>query len=377
MALVEDIQPVEGFDLSDLDFTSLETSGWELDLDLKYGFDVPVPPTPPASCLPTPVGSPRLTGTETSSSTDVKPSIFDWSQAIMFEAFEDGLDTLDFDMNTPDLDGQLTPPRSPSSPVKDEPSVLLSEPLVHCKSETWASLPVEPEPEVAHINPSMLQAPCTPILAAPLALSTFVSAPVAQTETEEEDIDVETVEEHPFSDAQLLCLNQQLLLQQQQQAMFVPPPFAPLDATIPQFSSMPTANVSPCETPSASSSSGDDVSVASPAKRNRYTPYARPAGPKDPDHKRHTHNLLERRRREDLKTTFDMLSAVVPEVANDARVSKLQILQGATDQIRRLRDMGCHAVAVREALRNENAMLMERLRQMRANMTQKGVQPCV
>lgn len=377
--------------------------------EFKYTFDVP--PTPPASCLPSPKNSPRVSMNEASEGVVEEESgnfsniFFDWSQAVTLEDLEDGSEcSTKFDEGV----CMITPPRSPTSPtLKEEPVANLAlQSLLALEIKSFLD---DPETEIAHIDPSIIQASSynnvsfsTPSVTGPSTPESVSTIP----EEEDLEIDVETVDEHPLSGAQLLCLNQQLLLQQPAQSFTPPPPvsFLPaprleldVDFSMPSTASSYTFPTTTTTAPAEVFNTQSDLFGApadifgetsnysytpaseeiSNASRHRYAPYSKPSGIKDPDHKRHTHNLLERRRREDLKTTFDLLSAVVPEVANDSRCSKLQILQGATDQLLKLTEVGHHFTAVRDNLRTEQNMLMERLCQLRGNLQAHGKTPCV
>ena len=57
------------------------------------------------------------------------------------------------------------------------------------------------------------------------------------------------------------------------------------------------------------------------------------------DDKKASHNSLERKRRNDLKTSFISLRKVIPDLEENERAPKVTILQKATDLVRQLRQV--------------------------------------
>jgi len=81
-----------------------------------------------------------------------------------------------------------------------------------------------------------------------------------------------------------------------------------------------------------------------------------------PEGKRHTHNVLERKRREDLKISYQELRLQVPELVNAERAPTGQILIKAAEYIAKLKAEEEEMVAQLAVMRVQNANL-KRLRQ--------------
>ena len=111
---------------------------------------------------------------------------------------------------------------------------------------------------------------------------------------------------------------------------------------------------------------------ARPAKKARTSPAASPAvspvaspdaaGKDDPEAKRHTHNVLERRRRNDLKNSYQQLRVQIPNLEDNERAPTGQILIHAVECIAALKAEEQRVLAELEAARAEN----ERLRALHA-----------
>eukprot|EP01136_Pigoraptor_vietnamica_P035505 Opistho-1_new@100833 len=86
----------------------------------------------------------------------------------------------------------------------------------------------------------------------------------------------------------------------------------------------------------------------------------------DTEAKRNTHNVLERKRRNDLKSSFHQLREAIPELEDNERAPKVLILKKAGDYIAALRQKDAEVEALKERLRAEGRMLQERLRGVRA-----------
>lgn len=89
-----------------------------------------------------------------------------------------------------------------------------------------------------------------------------------------------------------------------------------------------------------------------PAKKARVETPASPVAREDPECKRHTHNVLERKRRNDLKQSYHLLRQQIPGLAENERAPTGQIL--------------LHAVECINALQTEEQQLLEDIAKMRA-----------
>ena len=81
----------------------------------------------------------------------------------------------------------------------------------------------------------------------------------------------------------------------------------------------------------------------------------------DDEQKRESHNILERKRRNDLKYSFHLLRGQVPELEENQRAPKVTILRKAADFIRQLQD---EDQRLKEELQREHTReerLLERL----------------
>eukprot|EP01137_Pigoraptor_chileana_P031583 Opistho-2@19621 len=86
----------------------------------------------------------------------------------------------------------------------------------------------------------------------------------------------------------------------------------------------------------------------------------------DTEAKRNTHNVLERKRRNDLKSSFHQLRESIPELEDNERAPKVLILKKAGDYIAVLRQKDAEMEALKERLRAEGRVLQERMRNARA-----------
>ena len=80
--------------------------------------------------------------------------------------------------------------------------------------------------------------------------------------------------------------------------------------------------------------------------------------------RRANHNVLERRRREDLRTSFFKLRDQVPELQSQERAAKIVILKKATDYVNHLHAEEESLVRHEDALRRRQRLLLQRLRQL-------------
>ncbi|CAB1354306.1 unnamed protein product [Coregonus sp. 'balchen'] len=85
----------------------------------------------------------------------------------------------------------------------------------------------------------------------------------------------------------------------------------------------------------------------------------------DEEERRHTHNVMERQRRNELKNCFLRLRDNVPELSNNDKASKVVILKKARDSIRSLELEGQRLNAKRDKLRDGQEQLKAKLEQLR------------
>ena len=81
----------------------------------------------------------------------------------------------------------------------------------------------------------------------------------------------------------------------------------------------------------------------------------------DDEARRASHNVLERKRRNDLKNSFDILRSRIPELEENQRAPKVIILRKATEYIKAMQVSEKHTSEelIREKARHSR--LMERL----------------
>uniref|UniRef100_A0A4W5PCK2 Myelocytomatosis oncogene homolog n=1 Tax=Hucho hucho TaxID=62062 RepID=A0A4W5PCK2_9TELE len=85
----------------------------------------------------------------------------------------------------------------------------------------------------------------------------------------------------------------------------------------------------------------------------------------DEEERRHTHNVMERQRRNELKNCFLRLRDNVPELSNNDKASKVVILKRACDSIRGLELAGQRLNVKRDKLRERQKQLKVKLEQLR------------
>ncbi|KAL0978867.1 hypothetical protein UPYG_G00176830 [Umbra pygmaea] len=85
----------------------------------------------------------------------------------------------------------------------------------------------------------------------------------------------------------------------------------------------------------------------------------------DEEERRHTHNVMERQRRNELKNCFLRLRDNVPELSNNDKASKVVILKRARDSIRGLELEGQRLNNKRDKLREHQEQLKIKLQQLR------------
>lgn len=86
----------------------------------------------------------------------------------------------------------------------------------------------------------------------------------------------------------------------------------------------------------------------------------------DDEHRRASHNILERKRRNDLKYSFQVLREQVPELEDNQRAPKVTILRKAAEYIRRIQFEGDAMEQELEKERKREAKLRQRLAFLKA-----------
>lgn len=81
----------------------------------------------------------------------------------------------------------------------------------------------------------------------------------------------------------------------------------------------------------------------------------------DDEQKRASHNVLERKRRNDLKYSFQVLRSQVPELEDNQRAPKVMILRKAANFIQRMQEQEQRLEMELRREQNRKAKLVERL----------------
>lgn len=81
----------------------------------------------------------------------------------------------------------------------------------------------------------------------------------------------------------------------------------------------------------------------------------------DPETRRHTHNILERKRRNDLKNSYQHLREHVPSLEDNERAPTGQILLHAVDYINSLKQEQANIGATLAQLKSQNEMLRRKM----------------
>lgn len=81
----------------------------------------------------------------------------------------------------------------------------------------------------------------------------------------------------------------------------------------------------------------------------------------DDEQRRASHNILERKRRNDLKYSFQLLREQVPELEENQRAPKVVILRKAAEFIRHIRDREEKLDKEYEREKKREAKLLQRL----------------
>ncbi|XP_033645050.1 myc protein [Asterias rubens] len=121
------------------------------------------------------------------------------------------------------------------------------------------------------------------------------------------------------------------------------------------------------------SSSGSSRGSSRGCSRNSSQPSSQPSSHPSSDsedtEKRACHNVLERKRREDLRTSFLLLRDEVPELGTCDRAAKVVILKKATDYVSSLRDREETLRMDMATEKNRNLQLRRRLEALLAPLT--------
>ncbi|XP_058493332.1 transcriptional regulator Myc-B isoform X1 [Solea solea] len=165
----------------------------------------------------------------------------------------------------------------------------------------------------------------------------FTSEPDSESEDkEDEDVDVVTVNgpkaSRPADSAPLLLTRPHVDIHQHNYAAqrpTAPPAVRPLGSEV------------ACRSPQSDSEGGDD--------------------------RRRTHNVLERRRRSELKTSFSTLRDLIPALANQDKAARVAILKEATEFIAKVRGEECRLRMTKDKLRKTSRELRRRLRRLQAS----------
>ena len=81
----------------------------------------------------------------------------------------------------------------------------------------------------------------------------------------------------------------------------------------------------------------------------------------DDEQRRASHNVLERKRRNDLKYSFQVLRGQIPDLEENQRAPKVTILRRATDFIKQMQERENRLEAEWQREKKRKARLMERL----------------
>lgn len=184
---------------------------------------------------------------------------------------------------------------------------------------------------------------------------------------EDGDIDIETVEDDNLSSTDFdtfsladITLGTPLALPATLSSFagLAPLPFA--SSTSATIATSPADSMMGVSTPSASSAAS---SRSSTPNKNRAHPYNGHTPKRNTERKRQLHNELERKRREDLNSIFTVLGDVVPALntSSKAAPTQTQILVGASEYLRELKDTAARLHQVRQEALAESARLQARL----------------
>ena len=85
----------------------------------------------------------------------------------------------------------------------------------------------------------------------------------------------------------------------------------------------------------------------------------------DPECKRNVHNVLERKRRNDLKYSFQVLRDSIPDLKGSERAPKVAILRKATDCILNLRSEQERLLEEKDSLEKSHQSLVRKLKALK------------
>ncbi|XP_028819486.1 protein L-Myc-1b [Denticeps clupeoides] len=123
------------------------------------------------------------------------------------------------------------------------------------------------------------------------------------------------------------------------------------------------------DAPAPSSPARPPSSSPPPSSAPHQCPKAQIASPQSSDcedtDKRRTHNFLERKRRNDLRSRFLALRDEIPGLANCPKTPKVVILTKATEYLRLLHSSDRHKTQERKQLKNRQQQLLRRLAELK------------
>ncbi|XP_061890964.1 N-myc protein [Entelurus aequoreus] len=216
-------------------------------------------------------------------------------------------------------------------------------------------------------------------------------------EEEEEEIDVVTVEKRRCTTSKAVASSgvpksqdqrgvasgaagrfvnrapQELILKrssvhQQQHNYAAPSPYTSDDDPAPPSKKQKTSDGSRHAPRTAgSSSSCGSISSGGPRSRRSCSGDSSPRGGSDSEdsERRRNHNILERQRRNDLRSSFLTLRDHVPELARNEKAAKVLILKKATEYVSSLETQGLRLQQEKDRLQARRQQLMRRLEQAR------------
>lgn len=81
----------------------------------------------------------------------------------------------------------------------------------------------------------------------------------------------------------------------------------------------------------------------------------------DNDVKRATHNVLERKRRNDLRYSFQTLRDQIPDLEDNERAPKVNILKKSTEYIKSLKDEESKLISMKDAEKEKRKALLAKI----------------
>uniref|UniRef100_A0A8C3A023 MYCN proto-oncogene, bHLH transcription factor n=1 Tax=Cyclopterus lumpus TaxID=8103 RepID=A0A8C3A023_CYCLU len=130
----------------------------------------------------------------------------------------------------------------------------------------------------------------------------------------------------------------------------------------------PTRTISSCSSSSSSSTSCSSfTSTSGPRSKRSASGDSSPRGSSDSEdsERRRNHNILERQRRNDLRSSFLTLRDHVPELAHNEKAAKVLILKKATEYVSSLETEEMRLQQEKDRLQARRQQLMRRLEQAR------------